>query len=90
MQTITTTDSCEGSDEGLGGDSWPRPPTPPTSHALRLQQLLETSGEQWDPKEMDNLRAQVRKTQEMLPSRNASLAYWRNLYVPIYLTQFST
>lgn len=59
LQNITATDSCEGSDEGLGGDSWPRPPTPPTSHALRLQQLLETSGEQWDPKDMDNLRAQV-------------------------------
>uniref|UniRef100_A0A1B6D1K6 SH3 domain-containing protein n=1 Tax=Clastoptera arizonana TaxID=38151 RepID=A0A1B6D1K6_9HEMI len=54
-------DSCDGSDEGLGGEIWPRPPTPPGSHALRLQELLEMSGEQWDPKDMDNLRAQVSK-----------------------------
>ncbi|XP_046684117.1 uncharacterized protein LOC124369951 isoform X3 [Homalodisca vitripennis] len=47
-----------GSVEGLGGEMW-RPPTPPTTHALRLQQLLEMSGDQWDPKDMDILRQQV-------------------------------
>ncbi|XP_054280319.1 uncharacterized protein LOC128998281 isoform X2 [Macrosteles quadrilineatus] len=47
-----------GSDEGLGGEMW-RPPTPPTTHALRLQQLLEMSGDQWDPRDMDVLRQQV-------------------------------
>lgn len=69
-----TADSSEGSDEGLGGDSWPRPPTPPTSHALRLQQLLETSGEQWDPKDMDNLRAQVSRFLNQAGRKSVSFA----------------
>lgn len=47
-----------GSDEGFGAEMW-RPPTPPTTHALRLQQLLEISGDQWDPRDMDVLRQQV-------------------------------
>lgn len=47
-----------GSDEGFGAEMW-RPPTPPTTHALRLQQLLEISGDQWDPRDMDLLRQQV-------------------------------
>lgn len=47
-----------GSDEGFGAEMW-RPPTPPTTHAIRLQQLLEMSGDQWDPRDMDVLRQQV-------------------------------
>ncbi|RZF48900.1 hypothetical protein LSTR_LSTR003280 [Laodelphax striatellus] len=53
------------SDEGVGVEWWgdmPRPPTPPTTHALRLQQLLEMSGsDHWDRQDVDNLRAQVSK-----------------------------
>ncbi|XP_039289905.1 uncharacterized protein LOC111050470 isoform X3 [Nilaparvata lugens] len=61
----TTTADDLSSDEGVGVEWWgdsPRPPTPPTTHALRLQHLLEMSGsDHWDRHDVDNLRAQVSK-----------------------------
>ncbi|XP_075232079.1 uncharacterized protein LOC142330581 isoform X2 [Lycorma delicatula] len=66
------------SDEGVGAEWWgdiPRPPTPPTTHALRLQHLLEMSGsDHWDQPDVDALRAQVSRFLSQAGRKSVSFA----------------